>query len=88
MKTYILYIGSNNETNELERGKAISILETHFDDFTVQYALRFWKGEEEDTIIVTIYDEARKVLACVDELKKELKQDAIGARIANHINFL
>lgn len=70
-----LYIGSNNETKELELDKIISYLNTQLEGYTIIETLGFWKGKEEKSCIVEIYGNYN--LAIVGELKKILKQNSI-----------
>lgn len=75
---YTLYIGSNNESGVLEVIKAIEIIEKYFEGFTWWTAKGMWKGTSENTLVVQIViDDLVLVGQCIDELKKELKQDSI-----------
>jgi hypothetical protein len=70
-----LYIGSNNETKELEYDKIRKILATAQQGYTILEAVGVWNGLEEHTAIVEIYGNYN--LAIIGELKRELKQDSI-----------
>jgi len=76
---YYIYIGSNNETYELEKTVAINKISEYFEGFTAYEVLGYWKGSEEKTLKVEIISEESelKVVRLCKELKKLLKQDAI-----------
>jgi CRISPR/Cas system-associated exonuclease Cas4 (RecB family) len=74
-----LYIGSNNQTHKLEIDKIKKTLNLYFEGATIYEAKGFWKGNEEKTAIVEIEtEENEKIKELIDELKKTLRQEAIG----------
>lgn len=79
MIKHYIYIGSNNDTKQLERDKAIEIINEYFEGFTAYEVVGFWKGQQEKTLKVEIIsDEAdTKIIRLCKELKTELKQEAI-----------
>jgi len=54
MKKYFLYIGSNNETHELEADRACEIIAKAFEGFSVYEIVGYWKGSKEKTPKVDI----------------------------------
>jgi hypothetical protein len=79
---YELYIGSNNETKELEKGKAIGIISEWYPSFTVSEVVGYWKGTEERTLrveIMTSGDEVNDfaIRKLTKELEKELNQEKV-----------
>lgn len=79
MNKYYIYIGSNNQSHELEKDKAIVIISEYFEGFTAYEVVGFWKGVEEKTLKVEIVsdEEPVKITRLCKELKKELQQEAI-----------
>ena len=87
---YRLYIGSNNDTKELELDKIKQIVSRYYDGFTIILATGYWKGAEEKTAIVEIStdsfaDSLNGALIAI--LRKELKQEAIGVQTAQALTF-
>lgn len=87
MQTYTVYIGSNNETHELELDKIKKIAGASHDGFTLYTATGQWLGTEEATAILIIHDEPRRVMDTIEILKTELHQDAIGYQVAPTLQF-
>ena len=80
MQKYYIYIGSNNETHQLESDEAIKTISKYFDGFTAYEVIGYWKGTQEKTLKVEIVADPAKdteVVKMVKELKASLKQDAI-----------
>ena len=82
--TYDLYIGSNNDTGELQVDLAESVLRDFFDGYTLTYATGVWRGQREKSLVVTICDtadgaESRRVRV-MDALCVTLGQDAVAYR--------
>lgn len=85
MKTYELYIGSNNDTGELELEKIENILDQYADSYSVIPIIGRWLGQREESVQVLISVEDIGTL--IEELKKELEQDAIGWRTTPALHF-
>lgn len=83
---YRLYIGSNNETKELELDKIKQIVSSYYDGFTIMLATGYWKGNEEKTAIVEISTDAWNT-GLLKSLKQELKQQAIGYQVSQELSF-
>jgi len=83
MQKAFFYVGSNNETHELEVGKIEATLVKHFDGFTASEVVGYWKGSKERTLKVEVVtDESPAFLARVaKELAKNLSQDAVMMEI-------
>lgn len=80
MTKHYIYIGSNNETHELEKDKAISIIAGQFDGFSAYEIVGFWKGQQEKTLKVEIVSDDSsnaKIIAICKELKTALNQDSV-----------
>jgi len=88
MRTYTLYIGSDNATTELELTKIERILSRRHKGFTIAQATGYWLGKRERTAVVTLHDEPAKVMATIEDLKTELHQDAIAYQMAPSLQFL
>lgn len=80
MKTYQLFIGSNNQTKQLEKQVIENILAEHFEGFTLQEGTGYWHGEREQTAIVTVSFDGpmNKLEWALSHLKNSLKQQAIA----------
>ncbi len=87
-KSIQLFIGQNNETLELEIEKITATCTLFFEGFTIQQGIGFWRGSQEKTAIVSIYDDEKKILKCIDVLKKALKQDAIALQELKPLKFI
>jgi len=86
---YKLYIGSNNETRELEVQKIKEITGLVFDGFTLYEATGYWRGSEERTAIVEIEtQEEEKLNSLIKTLKKELKQETVAVEILPSLKFV
>ena len=83
---YRLYIGSNNETKELELDKIKQVVSRWYDGFTVILATGYWKGNEEKTAIVDISTNSWDT-GILHELKRELKQESIAYQILPELSF-
>jgi hypothetical protein len=70
-----LYIGSNNETKELELDKITEYLNNQLEGYTIIKTIGYYNGKAEESCIIEIYGSYN--LAIVGELKKILKQDSI-----------
>ena len=87
-KSIQLYIGENNVTHKLELEKITATCVLYFDGFTIQNGIGFWRGQQEKTAIVSVYDDEKKILECVKTLKKALNQDAIAIQELKPLKFL
>ena len=87
-KSIQLYIGENNSTRELETEKITATCALFFEGFTIQQGTGFWRGAQEKTAIVSIYDDEKKIMQCIDVLKKALKQDAIAMQELKPLKFI
>lgn len=83
------YIGSNNKTKELEIEKIISIVNKNHEEFTIQYpVIGYWRGEAEQTAILLLAGEHKKVMGTLRELKEVLHQDAIAYQIESELQLI
>lgn len=78
MKTYQLYIGANNATGVLERDKIETIVSRRHSGFTLYEATGYWMGRSEHSAVVIITDEQTPVNETIQELKRELNQEAVA----------
>jgi hypothetical protein len=89
---YFLYIGSNNQTNKLEKVKAIEIINQCFDGFTCYEVVGFWQGKQEKTLkveIVSDINQDTKIAKLCKDLKLALNQDAVMLeKIQSNILFI
>ena len=83
------FIGSNNNTKELEVDKIISTVNANHEAFTLDYpVIGYWRSEAEQTAVLYLSDEHSKVLNTLNELKEVLDQEAIAYQIENNINLI
>lgn len=87
MNTYNLYIGANNETKQVEQEKLEYLLDGFTDGYTVIKSTGVWKGEHEDSVIVTIMSEPEHLETLLKVLKMDLKQEAIAYQQVNELKF-
>lgn len=81
-KAYELAIGSNNKTKKLERTKITTITLRHYDGATIMAngITGIWKGGTEKTAIVIVNSDKATLQRYIEDLKRELEQDAIAVR--------
>lgn len=87
MQTFTIYVGSNNNTKELELDRIRAIAARRHDGLTLYTATGYWLGTPEDTAVLIIHDLPEKVHATIADLKAELHQDAIGYQEAPVLQF-
>ena len=58
MKKVNFYIGSNNQTHQVETDKALGILAAHYEGMSVSELIGYWKGSQEKTLLVSIVCES------------------------------
>ena len=84
MNKYILSIGANNDTKELEIENIKYIIGNFCDDFNTGFTLvesvGYWVGSVEKSCIVSIVTESiiiDDIISLCNELKRQLKQDSV-----------
>lgn len=87
MQTFTIYVGSNNDTKELELDRINRMLAPRHQGYTLYTATGHWLGTEEDTAVIIIHDDPAAIHATIDALKTELDQDAIGYQVAPLMQF-
>lgn len=87
MQTFTIYVGSNNETHELELDRINKILALRHQGYTLYTATGHWLGTEEATAVIVIHDDPATVLETIEQLKTHLHQDAIGYQLAPVMQF-
>ncbi len=68
----------------------MAIIKKYFPSFTMRKSIGCWQGTTEETLEVVMYllNLIFKDLEdCIDELKVELKQDAVGCEIVHNVDF-
>lgn len=88
IKTFLLYIGANNQTKKVERAKLLTELDKDFEGYTVQPAMGCWRGQREDSVVVTVTADETMLTEVVNRLKYVLKQDAIAYQEAPELHFI
>lgn len=86
--TYVCYVGSDNETKELNLDKIIEIAMRYYDGVTIQDGLNgLWKGELEKTASVMMISDKKTLNKFIEDIKIELKQDAVAYHKINKLNI-
>ena len=76
-----LLIGSNNKTRKLEKSKAYRVIGEYTDGFSCHEITGYWRGKKEKSLVVELENiSATKVNKLARELKKILKQEAVGVQ--------
>jgi hypothetical protein len=87
-KLFTLYIGSNNETKQLELDKIKKRIGEFFDGFTLSECVGYWHGSEERTARIEINtNEKDSIKILIQVLKDELKQDFIAYKEEKSLVF-
>ena len=84
MKKINFYIGSNNKTHKLEKEKALSILSSAYEGMSVSEIIGLWKGEKENSILVSVMTEKAdytQIKTICKELNRKLDQQAIMVEV-------
>jgi len=83
------FIGSDNQTKQLNVDTIVSIVNTNHEAFTLQYpVIGYWRGEAEETAVLYLSDERQKVMNTLGELKEVLNQEAIAYQIENDLQLI
>ena len=79
MQKAFYYVGSNNETKQLEIEKIEEIVSAHFDGFTASEVIGYWKRSKERTLKIEIItsESAEKLAKICKELKIKLNQESV-----------
>ncbi len=86
---YRFFIGSNNQTGELERTKIESIFTDKVDGFTIYEAQGLWRGTRENSAIVEVENiNEAEAQAIARQLRGELFQQAIGLQELAAVKFI
>lgn len=84
MKKINFYIGSNNQTHQVETKKALDILSSYYEGMSISELVGYWKGEQEKTMLASVVCEAvdyTQVKQVCKKLNTELDQQAIMVEI-------
>jgi hypothetical protein len=86
LRIHKLYVGlsKKDQPDKINRAQVISTVAKHFDSFTVHDAQGFYKGDQENTLVLTIAHKSHKdITEIAHQLCLSLKQDAIGLEFGN-----
>jgi len=84
MKKINFYIGANNTTKIVEQEKALTILSEHYEGMNVTEILGYWRGQKEDSILVSIVCETvdyTLIKTVCKKLNTALDQQAIMVEV-------
>lgn len=79
-ESYMLFVGSDNDTGELDMPGIEKIVGKRHAGFTTWRASGHWQGGAEDTAVILVSDSPDTVTETIEALKSELRQDAIGVQ--------
>lgn len=83
------FIGSDNQTKQLNVDTIVSIVNANHEAFTLQYpVIGYWRGEAEQTAVLYLSGERQKVIDTLSELKEVLDQEAIAYQIENDLQLI
>lgn len=86
MKKINFYIGANNSTKQVEKDKALSILSSHYEGMNVTEIVGYWRGEREESILVSIVCETvdfTLIKTACKQLNTDLDQQAIMVEVSD-----
>lgn len=84
MKKINYYIGSNNDTKELELDKALAILSGYYEGMSVSEIIGYWQGVKENTAQISIVCERvdyTTIKSVCKKLNGDLNQQAIMVEV-------
>lgn len=84
---YEIYVGSNNETGELEILKIRQITARFYDGATFSPVSGLRKGKLEKTVKIEVVSNKSVLKEFVSTLKTELEQEEIGIREISPLKF-
>ena len=86
---YKIYIGANNKTGQVEQKKAVALISSVFDGFTITKSSGYWKGKPERSVVIELETEDKHgVMSLIQKLREALKQDAIGLAVIGKLQFI
>lgn len=88
MKTFNIYIGSNNRTGVCEFKKIENIFSANHEGFTIYHANGYWHGVKESSAVVVVSDNEARVKSTIAILKRKLNQEAIAYQVAPALRFV
>lgn len=84
MKKINYYIGSNNQTHELEKDKALAILANSYEGMSTTELVGYWKGQSEKTLLVSVVCDVvdyTQVKSVCKQINRDLNQQAVMVEI-------
>lgn len=88
LKTYELYIGSNNKTGKLEIAKLNEITIRHYRYATISANLMgIWKGGNEKSAMVLVKSSPDELDKFIIDIKRELQQESVAFRETNELKI-
>ena len=89
MKKFVkIFVGSNNETNELEKEKILIIINKNHQGFSFYEIEGAWQGKIEKTLTIEIFDDFETIKKTMEILKEKLKQEAIAYVDFGELKFI
>ena len=81
---YVLYVGADNETREVDTDSINAYLSNFLDGYTLSHSIGLWKGETEESVIVTILTDQplEAMREITSDLRKLLKQTSIFMEVS------
>jgi hypothetical protein len=87
MESVILYVGADNDTGEIDMTALGKILASRHDGFTMWPAEGSWQGTPEPSAVVTLTDDHDVIMGTIEQIKTELRQEAVGYQTVPAMQF-
>lgn len=82
MATIELFVGADNATGLVDRELLGKILDSSHDSWTMVDAVGSWRGQREQSVCVLVCDDYDVIMATAQQIKAELRQDAVALRMS------
>lgn len=86
-ESFMLFVGADNATGQLDSERIGKILASRHDGYTMWQAEGCWQGKTEPSAVILVSDTRDQVMATMAQLKTELRQDAIGWQTVPSMQF-
>jgi hypothetical protein len=78
MESVMLYVGADNETGVIDLERLGKVLASRHEGFTMWPAEGSWQGTPEPCAVILVSDEHDQIMGTCDQIKTELRQEAVG----------
>ena len=87
---YVLYVGANNDTGEVDTEKLYAILAKRLPNCTIAQTVGFWKGQTEKSVTVTVIENHSVgfIRQVAGDLRVALGQEAVCVEVCRQRMFI